>query len=1444
MKRWHAWVAAAAALLAPELALAGDGPAHTAAMLKAAYAVKSSSFPHGVGAPKVGEALTDGKFQIDLGGFDGSSAGLVYDAGRCWLCATPDDEKMCAERCNFGAAVNAPDTWNCTDPKQPPALTNLNTQDSPLQVQALPTLGRVIPAAMACNYNHFASNAAIGMNANQAFMLTNDWAYQIPKSISEKGGTTEFSCNPETFATYEGRVANSLHYVQDAQSEHHAIGNAICNTDMEILPPLIAVGVLADLQSPCVDWLRETFGSDLPALCDDEVVNSAVSKVTGAADVTWLTTNVAGLRAACYGGSPLACMGIERLLRHHCDLDGSKSIKCRGKSDDHFDETSDAAYCEGERFPGGGQDFIALASSASEQPFKDAMQAWADVCQEPNDPCKATECDTWCHRLSPQKPGYCVSDKPEADCTRHRCICEEKCGTPGAPCCTTGDACTSNSAVCNGATGLCEVGSTPPNDCSPDGSLTMPGVNGDGGPGDGDAGAGGEGGQGNLEAGTGASGGADSSGGAAAVGPAKVHFPSHTVGDPHLLTFDGLLYDIQAVGELTLVKDSTDGLEVQVRTHPYNGSKSVAVNVAVAARIGSDRFAIYPGAETTLNGASHVFAAHSYTALPGGGSVYRVGADFDLVWPDGSQVWISRPSGDWFRVDLYAPDSRAGRLSGLLGNFDGSSDQDLLTRDGVVLPSPADFATFYNVYAESWRIAQADSLFDYGTNETTETYTNRSFPYLRLRASDLDMTAYAAGLAACQTSDITDPRWLDACILDVGATGDPSFALAYGTLPVPRAKLDIDAPLVQDAVNQGGLPFSGSGVTGTITHGSKDSYSFTASAGAGIQVRMVDVNSGALAPKITIYGPSGSAVATYVAADVAYGSFAAATAGTYTVVVTDNAGTGSGAYRLNFAEAPGSNKDGLLSNGGMAAGVIERGELDSYTFTANAGEGVQLRMTDTAGGVFAPAMEIYTPSGGAQTFVYGADVAYSSFQAPVTGTYTVIAYDWSTAAAGSGSYNLYYAKAPGANKGGLLSNGDAITGRIEEGELDSYTFTANAGEGVQLRMTDLGGGVFAPAMEIYTPSGGAETFVYGADVAYASFQAPATGTYTVIAYDWSTAAAGSGNYNLYYAKAPGANKGGLLSNGDAITGRIEEGELDSYTFSANAGEGIQLRMTDLGGSVFAPAMEIYTPSGSPETFVYGADVAYTSFQAPASGTYTVIAYDWSTAAAGSGNYNLYYAKAPGANKGGLLSNGGATTGTIEEGELDSYTFSANAGEGIQLRMTDLGGGVFAPAMEIYTPSGSPETFVYGADVAYTSFQAPTSGTYTVIAYDWSAAAAGSGDYKIYYTKAPGANAGGALTSGVPVAGMLDKGELDSYTFTAAVGQTAQLSITDTSGGPFAPAMEIYDPTGAAVKFVYSDTSAVTSFAVAKSGTYTVVCYDWSAAAVSTGNYQVLLQLTP
>jgi len=182
---------------------------------------------------------------------------------------------------------------------------------------------------------------------------------------------------------------------------------------------------------------------------------------------------------------------------------------------------------------------------------------------------------------------------------------------------------------------------------------------------------------------------------------------------------------------------------------------------------------------------------------------------------------------------------------------------------------------------------------------------------------------------------------------------------------------------------------------------------------------------------------------------------------------------------------------------------------------------VFLRLVDAAGGTLVPAFAVYGPTGTAVTSASSGNVASASFAASASGTCTVVVYDLSTGLTSTGDYRLYFTRAPGASAGGALAPGGAVTAHLEEGAIDSYTFTAGQGESVFLRVVDLDNAAMVPAFTIYGPAGGVVTNVVSGSVASFSFAAAVAGTYTVVVYDWSSGFTATGDYELDFTRTPG-----------------------------------------------------------------------------------------------------------------------------------------------------------------------------------------------------------------------------------------------------------------------------------------------------------------------------------
>lgn len=267
-----------------------------------------------------------------------------------------------------------------------------------------------------------------------------------------------------------------------------------------------------------------------------------------------------------------------------------------------------------------------------------------------------------------------------------------------------------------------------------------------------------------------------------------------SAGDPHLVTFDGVRYDFQGAGEFVLSRDGAGDFEVQVRQAQW-GSRAVAVNTAIAARVGGDRVAFYlqpapGGGFLMVNGAAVDLQSGAVHDLPDGGTVSRAGGRYTVRWP-GSTTYLNVTHGGGYLNLFLHPDAALAGLTGLLGDDDGDGTNDFRLRDGTPLPSPPSFADLYDCAdgvcfaygAQGWiNLALAASLFDYAPGGGPGDYAHPAFPGEELTVEDLDPAVVAWAQGVCTAAGVLEPAALTACILDIGVTGDTAMGVANGEL--------------------------------------------------------------------------------------------------------------------------------------------------------------------------------------------------------------------------------------------------------------------------------------------------------------------------------------------------------------------------------------------------------------------------------------------------------------------------------------------------------------------------------------------------------------------------------------------------------------------------------------------------------------------------------------
>jgi len=209
---------------------------------------------------------------------------------------------------------------------------------------------------------------------------------------------------------------------------------------------------------------------------------------------------------------------------------------------------------------------------------------------------------------------------------------------------------------------------------------------------------------------------------------------------------------------------------------------------------------------------------------------------------------------------------------------------------------------------------------------------------------------------------------------------------------------------------------------------------------------------------------------------------------------------------------------------------------------------------------------------------------------------------------------------------------------------------------------------------------------------------------------------------------------------------------------------------------------------------------------------------------------------------GTLTNGDIHTGTIATpGEVDTWSFSAAQGDYIALAVGEIVAVPdpgFVPLMQLKNhTTGDVIATVTGSLAAQIAVNAPLTATYDVLVRDSNISRPGTalGSYTVTLAKIPAAlvvhagDQGGAMTNGANHTGSIYVGDLDAWTFTAALGDYITLAVGEVPPGEidpnFVPWIRLIGPTGTVILSAQGALAAQIATAAPLSGTYTVLVSD-------------------
>ena len=322
-----------------------------------------------------------------------------------------------------------------------------------------------------------------------------------------------------------------------------------------------------------------------------------------------------------------------------------------------------------------------------------------------------------------------------------------------------------------------------------------------------------------------------------------------------------------------------------------------------------------------------------------------------------------------------------------------------------------------------------------------------------------------------------------------------------------------------------------------------------------------------------------------------------------------------------------------------------------------------------------------------------------------------------------------------------------------------------------------------------------------------------------------------------------------LDSGFELLGRISFlGDSDTFLIQAGAGDDIRVAVAEAGGATaLYPYFAVYAPNGNALIADWDSFGTWSvAANVPQTGTYTIVVRDYFDDAIGDYRLTAVVPDAtPDVNTVPLPS-GTTLTATLGNGDIDTYSIQADAGDDIRVAVAEAGGATaLYPYFAVYAPNGDALLANWDSFGTWSvASNVPQTGTYTIVVNDYFGDA--TGDYSITaVVPDETADVGSvALSSGSSIVAAIGAADIDTYTVSAGIGSDITVSISETGGSTaLYPYIALYAPNGDAVTADWGPSAAsFTATNVQQAGAYTIVVQDYFGDA--TGAYELSVSVAP
>ncbi len=527
---------------------------------------------------------------------------------------------------------------------------------------------------------------------------------------------------------------------------------------------------------------------------------------------------------------------------------------------------------------------------------------------------------------------------------------------------------------------------------------------------------------------------------------------------------------------------------------------------------------------------------------------------------------------------------------------------------------------------------------------------------------------------------------------------------------------------------------------------------------------------------------------------------------------------------------PTINADRRIAYNDIKEGAIdEPNAIDDWFFSADAGERVNIMLNSQFDGY----LELYNPAGelidSNDDSATNLNAALYEVQLTQTGTYRIVVRSYGGTL---GRYELGLTGGHPTAGGGLLANGDSRNLMLTD---KGYKWHYQGKQGEYLTVSVQAAPGLDSALALYGPDGALLTGDddSGGNLNPELFEVPlpADGLYTIRANTVGSA----GPITLTLTSGGQTSGGGELGLGQTQSGVLKPGRLHRWTFT---GQADQIIDAGIASAEFAPYLEL---RNSQDAILTESDTgAITNFVLPAADTYTLVARSALPDAGGAYEISLKAVEfAPG---GGPLTPDQPVQAALRPGQLVTYTFSAQTGEFITLKIQSE---QLDSYLELYGPDGKlllgDDDSGGGMNAAALDFAAPAAGEYQAVLKSARPEDDRGGVYSILLNLAKKLATAGALKSGQSETRQLKAGQQDTWTFTATKGKFVTAKMESDNLDTY---LSLYNKDG---KLLYvnddffAKQAAVANFIVPQTGDYRIVARSYSPD--EAGSYIISLEIT-